>query len=141
MKLAKKIIAINALVYKSNKFTFYEHDLGNWFPVYVDLDRFRKSETIYPVFFSHVYCELLYDWCSALGLSYLFTLSEKEYGSENEIFLTEKTKKVKNKNLNIRLSAYLQHIVKTFEDNKFDVFCSNSVHSIFDYDDISDRNS
>ena len=137
MKLSKKIIAINALVYKSNKFTFYEHDLGDWFPVYVDLDKFRNSDTIYPVFFSHVYCELLYDWCSALGLSYLFTLSEKEYGSDNEIFLTEKTKKVKNKNLNIRLSAYLQHIVKTFEDNELDVFCPNSVHSIFDYDDIS----
>lgn len=137
MKLSKKIIAINTLVYKANKFTFYEHDLGDWFPVYVDLDRFRKSETIYPVFFSHVYCELLYDWCNALGLSYLFTLSEKEYGSDNEIFLSEKTKKVKNKNLNIRLSAYLQHIVKTFEDNELDVFCPNSVHSIFDYDDIS----
>ncbi|APG66319.1 hypothetical protein LPB136_13465 [Tenacibaculum todarodis] len=137
MKLSKKISAINALVYKSNKFTFYEHDLGDWFPVYVDLDRFRKSETIYPVFFSHVYCELLYDWCNALGLSYLFTLSEKKYGSDNEIFLSEKTRKVKNKNLNIRLSAYLQHIVKTFEDNQLDVFCPNSVHSIFDYDDIS----
>lgn len=137
MKLSKKISAINALVYKSNKFTFYEHDLGDWFPVYVDLDKFRNSDTIYPVFFSHVYCELLYDWCNALGLSYLFTLSEKKYDSDNEMFLSEKTKKVKNKNLNIRLSAYLQHIVKTFEDNQLDVFCPNSVHSIFDYDDIN----
>lgn len=137
MKLSKKINALNDLVYKPNKFTFYEHDFGDWFPVYVDLENYKKSEIIYSTYFGNVYCELLYDWCTALNLSYLFTLTPIEYDSCNDVFLSEKTKKIKNKNSNIRLSAYLQHIVKTFEDTELDVFSPRSVHAIFDYDDIS----
>ena len=120
MKLSKKIIALNDLVYRPNKFTFYEHDFGDWFPVYVDLENYKKSEIIYSTYFGN-----------------LFTLTPIEYDSCNDVFLSEKTKKIKNKNSNIRLSAYLQHIVKTFEDTELGVFSPRSVHAIFDYDDIS----
>lgn len=137
MKLSKKINSINEIVFQANKFTFYGHDFGEWFPVYVDLDKYRKSKTIYSTYFAHVYCELLYDFSKSLNLTHLFTLSPVKFDSSNDIFLDEKTKKIKNKNSNIRLSAYLQHIVKTFEDNESDVFCPNSVHAIFDYNDIS----
>tara|TARA_R110001632_G_scaffold213248_1_gene339467 strand:- start:297 stop:1064 length:768 start_codon:yes stop_codon:yes gene_type:complete len=137
MKLSKKINEINAIVFQANKFTFYEHDFGEWFPIYVDTGNYRRSKTIYSTYFSHVYCELLYDFSKALNLTYLFTLSSVEFDLSNDIFLGEKTKKIRNKNSTIRLSAYLQHIVKTFEDNESDIFCPNSVHAIFDYDDIS----
>ena len=44
LELSKKIKEINTIVYEKNKFIFYEHDFGNWFPVYVDLDKISISE-------------------------------------------------------------------------------------------------
>ena len=95
MESSKRIDRINALVYKRNKFVFYEHDSGEWFPVYVDLYEYRKSKIVFSTYFSHIYCELLYDFCNALNLSYLFTLSPIEFDSSNNVFLPEKTKKIK----------------------------------------------
>ncbi|QXP72515.1 helix-turn-helix domain-containing protein [Tenacibaculum sp. AHE15PA] len=137
MELSKKINEINNIVYHDNKFSFYEHDnIDKWFPLYVDLEKYINSKTIFPTYFSHVYCELLHDLCKALSMSYIFTLSPVEFNMNNGVFLGEKTKKIKNKHLLIKQSAYLQHIVKTFEDNGYDVFNPKSVHSIFEYDDV-----
>ena len=133
----KKIALINSKLYTDNKFNFYKHDSSDWFPVYVDLENYKNSEIIYSTYFSHVYCELLYDFCKALQLSHLFTFTTIKPDNYNDIILVEKSVKIKNKDNNIRLSAYLQHIVKTFEDNNMDIFHPNSVHAIFDYDDIS----
>ncbi|WP_271406565.1 helix-turn-helix domain-containing protein [Tenacibaculum soleae] len=137
MELSKKINEINNIVYNDNKFSFYEHDnVSKWLPVYVDLEKYRNSKTIFSTYFSHVYCDLLHDFCKALNMSYLFTLSPVELDMNNGMFLREKTKKVKNKYQLIKQSAYLQHMVKAFEDNGYDVFSPKSVHSIFDYDDV-----
>lgn len=137
MELSKKINEINNIVYNDNKFSFYEHDnVDKWLPVYVDLEKYRNSKTIFSTYFSHIYCELLYSFCKALNMPYLFTLSPVKLDLNTNIFLEEKTRKIKDKEVLIRQSAYLQHIVKTFEDNENDIFSPNSVHSIFDYDNV-----
>lgn len=137
MELPKKISNINKIVYPDNEFRFGENDnLKAWNPFYIDMNKFRKSEVIYSVYFSHIYCELLFDFCMALNMPYLFSLCTIKTEFSNEILLKGNSKKVKNKNELIRKSAYLQHIVKTYEENEYDIFNPKCVHSIFDYDNV-----
>ncbi len=136
MKLSANNNSVNKIVYRDNKFKLSEYENGDVFFVYVDLEKYKDSKTIFSIYFSHIYCELLYDFCKALNMPYLFTISPVKHDLNNDMFLRENTKRIKNKNLLIRQSAYLQHIVKTFENNGNDIYNSKSVHSIFDYDNI-----
>ena len=128
------IKSINSIIFKENKFSSEEEE--GWSRVYVDLNEYKNSKTIYTVYFSHVYCELLYEICKALDMLYLFSFVPHDSVIDGVIFYEEKTKKVKNKEVIIRQSAYLQHIVRTYENNDYNIFHSRSIHAIFAYDDI-----
>ena len=128
------IKSINSIIFKENKFSSEEEE--GWCRVYVDLLEYKNSKTIWTVYFSHVYCDLLYEIGKALGMPYLFSFVPHDSVIDNIIFYGEKTKKIKNKELIIRQSAYLQYIVKTYENNNYDIFKSSSIHAIFAYDDI-----
>ncbi|MFT0156034.1 helix-turn-helix domain-containing protein [Tenacibaculum ascidiaceicola] len=128
------IKSINSIIFKENKFSAEEEE--GWCRVYVDLLEYKNSKTIWTVYFSHVYCDLLYKIGEALGMSHLFSFVPHDSVIDNIIFYGEKTKKIKNKELIIRQSAYLQYIVKTYENNNYDIFNSSSIHAIFAYDDI-----
>lgn len=128
------IKSINHIIFKENKFSSEEEE--EWYRVYVDLNEYKNSKTIYTVYFSHIYCKLLYEICKALDMPYLFSFVPYDSLIDDTIFYDEKTKKIKNKELIIRQSAYLQHIVRTYENNDYDIFNSSSIHAIFAYDDI-----
>ena len=132
----KHIDVINSKVYPDNQFQFaWEESI--WTAVYVDLYQYKQSEIIYTVYFSHVYCDLLSDCCKALKMPYLFSFIPDKSTIDNKMFYGEKVSKIKNKELIIKQSAYLEHFVKTFENNDYDIFCPASVHAIFEYDDVN----
>ncbi len=135
MKSSKSNIkSINSIIFKENKFSAEEEE--GWCRVYVDLLEYKNSKTIWTVYFSHIYCDLLYEIGKALGMSHLFSFVPHDSVIDNIIFYGEKTKKIKNKELIIRQSAYLQYIVRTYENNNDEIFNPSSIHAIFAYDDI-----
>jgi excisionase family DNA binding protein len=135
--LKKSIIdVVNNKVYVDNKFSFYSGD-ENWVAVYVDLSEYKKSETIFTIYFSHIYCNLLDAFCKELKMSYLFSFIPYKSSIDNKIFFREKESKIKNKEVLIRNSAYLQHVLKTFEDSNYDIFAPQCVHALFEFDDIN----
>lgn len=121
---------------KENQFKFHKEE-RKWVEVYVNLIKYKESKIIYTTYFSHIYCDLLYDWCNVLKMPYLFTFIPNESLVDNDLFMQSNTPTIKNKELLKKQSAYLQHIVKTFENSNYDIFSPASVHAIFDYDEIN----
>jgi hypothetical protein len=134
--IKKKFDLINSKVYPDNQFQFYPEE-RNYVGVYVDLLKYKQSEIIYTVYFSHLYSNLLLDCCKALKMPFLFSFIPNKSTIDNVIFLGEKTTKVNSKNSVIKKSAYLQYLVRTFAENHYDIFCPRSVHALFEFDDIN----
>lgn len=123
-------------VYKKNKFQFYPEE-HPWIPVYIDLEKYNETKEIYATYFSHIYQDLLSECCDALKMPYLFSFVPDKEVIDDSLFIKDTSSRVKNKNGIIRKSAYLLHLVKTFEENDYDIFCPKSVHALFAYDDIN----
>lgn len=132
----KKLQLFNTKVYKKNKFQFYENE-PSWTPVYIDIEKFNDSKTNYTTYFCDFYNTLLSDFCDALQMPYLFSFIPFNDRIDNYIFIKETSSQVKNKNTIIRKSAYLLHLVRTFENNDFDHSAKPCVEALFDYDDIN----
>jgi hypothetical protein len=126
---------IDKKVYKKNKFQF-DTEENPWTPVYIDLEKFNESKGSYTTYFSNIYRDLLSECCDALKMPYLFSFVPHKEVIDNSIFIKNTSSIVKNKNDIIRKSAYLLHLVITFEENDYDVFSASSVHALFAYDDI-----
>lgn len=124
---------INNSVYKKNKFKFHSEELP-WIPVYIDLVKYEESQIIYTTYFSHIYINLLSELCDALKIPYLFSFVPYEEVIKGNVFIKSTSSKIKNKNVVIKKSAYLLNLVKTFEENDYDIFSPRSVHAIFEYD-------
>lgn len=122
-------------VYKKNKFQFYPEETP-WTPVYIDLEKYNETKEIYATYFSHIYQDLLSECCDALKMPYLFSFVPDKEVIDDSLFIKDTSSRIKNKNNIIRKSAYLLHLVKTFEENDYDVFSASSVHALFAYDDI-----
>ncbi len=132
---SNQLEVINNSVYKKNKFKFHSKVLP-WVPVYVDLEKYKESEIIYTTYFSHIYINLLSEFCDSLKIPYFFSFVPYSDVIDGGIFIKTPSLKIKNKNTVIRKSAYLLHLVKTFENNDYDIFSPGSVHALFEYDDI-----
>lgn len=125
---------IDKKVYKKNKFNFYEEEYP-WTPVYIDLEKYNESEEIYTTYFSHIYQDLLSECSDALKMPYLFSFVPDKKVIDGSLFIKDTSSRVKNKNEIIKKSAYLLNLVKTFENNEYDIFSLGSVHALFEYDD------
>jgi hypothetical protein len=122
-------------VYKKNKFQFYPEE-NPWTPVYIDLEKYNETKEIYATYFSHIYQDLLSECCDALKMPYLFSFVPDKKVIDDSLFIKDTSSRIKNKNNIIRKSAYLLHLVKTFEENDFDHSAIGCVNALFEYDDI-----
>jgi hypothetical protein len=132
----KKLQLFNKKVYKRNKFQFYKDEYP-WNPVFINLEKYNDSNSTHEAFFSSFYSLLLYDFCEALELPYLFSFIPSDKHIDNDIFIKETSAIVKNKNIIIRKSAYLLHLVRVFEENDYNHSAKPCVNALFDYDDIN----
>ncbi|MDX6746680.1 helix-turn-helix domain-containing protein [Polaribacter sp. PL03] len=123
-------------VFKKNKFQFYTEEYP-WTPVYIDLEKYNENKVSLTTYFSDFYGEFLFECCDALKMPYLFSFVPNEDMIDGSIFIKNTSSRVKNKNNVIKKSAYLLHLVRTFELNDFDHSASGCVKALFEYDDIS----
>lgn len=122
---------INSKVYQSNKF---RKIFDGWVFVKVNLYNFNNSEIIFNTCFSSKYGELLYNMCKNLKMPFLYTFIPYESSVDNYIFFKVPVNQI-NDSL-VKKSAYLQNITSVYEENDYDIFCSNSVRALFEYDDL-----